>query len=69
MINRNKKDKQCVLIRIGGSVQNTLCRLRYQQRVWGYAPTSKYSKNSGTEILEYGVNGYPFALLATLRKW
>lgn len=51
MINKNKeKDKQCVLIRIGGSAQNTICRLRHKKGVWGYAPTSGILKNSGTEV-------------------
>ncbi len=50
MTSRNKgKNNNCVLIRIGGFVKNTQCRLRrYKQGVWGYAPTSKILKNSGT---------------------
>ena len=49
MRNKNsEKDNNCVLIRIGGFVQNTLCRLRRKQGVWGYAPTSEILKNSGT---------------------
>lgn len=50
MISKNKgKDNTCILIRIDGFVQNTQCRLRRnKQGVWGYAPTSKILKNSGT---------------------
>lgn len=50
MTSKNKiKDNNRVLIRIGGFVQNTKSRLwRYTKGVWGYAPTSKILKNSGT---------------------
>lgn len=46
MISKNSEiNNTCVLIRIGGFVKNTLCRLRRIKGVWGYAPTSKILKN------------------------
>lgn len=51
MISKNSEiNNTCVLIRIGGFVKNTLCRLRRIKGVWGYAPTSKILKKSGTEF-------------------
>ncbi len=45
MINKNKKkDIQCVLIRIGGSAQNTICRLRRKRRGLGICPNKQNIK-------------------------